>query len=164
MSFVRSLSVLLALGGVAVGSSQTCQADSNCSRGQRCVSHFNFASSANCEESRYCIPVTSGSCTCQSGYTCRIKDCPTSPYECVKLERTNTRCGGPRGPKCTRNQVCAYETTGLQCIKCPCYGTHRSTCVPKNPRKPCGPNSIATVEGNSYNCDGCASATSVLTA
>ncbi|CAN7939624.1 unnamed protein product [Ixodes hexagonus] len=138
--------------------------DSDCSRGQKCVTHYNYSSSANCETPRYCISVSRQSCSCEPGYTCRLKDCPSSPYECLKLERTDSRCGGRRGPACTTNQLCAYETTGLQCIKCPCYGTHRATCVRKTPRKQCGSGSIATVRGSSYSCDGCASATSVLTA
>ncbi|XP_050037819.1 uncharacterized protein [Dermacentor andersoni] len=163
-SFHLMLVALAVLGCGAAVSAATCQSDADCSRGQRCVLHSNYSSRANCESDRRCIAVSATSCSCESGFQCRLKDCPSSPYECLVLENQGTRCGGRNGPQCRPNQVCAYEKTGLVCIKCPCYGTDRAVCVNKKPDVECGPNSIVQVNpDNSYVCDGCASATSVLT-
>ncbi|XP_077522127.1 uncharacterized protein LOC144133138 isoform X2 [Amblyomma americanum] len=101
---------------------------------------------------------------CDPGFQCRLKDCPSAPYECLVLEHQQSRCGGRNGPRCRPNQVCAYQKTGLVCIKCPCYGTDRAICVDKRPGLECGPNSI--IQENRQNvfvCKGCASAVSVLT-
>ncbi|KAL1414408.1 hypothetical protein MTO96_007551 [Rhipicephalus appendiculatus] len=163
-SFNLMLAALAVLGCGMVVAATSCQSDADCSRGQRCVLHSNFSSSANCESDRRCIAVSSTSCSCDPGFQCRLKDCPSSPYECLVLEHQNTRCGGRNGPKCGTNQVCGYQKTGLTCIKCPCYGTDRAVCVDKKPGVECGPNSIVQVNpDNSYVCKGCASATSVLT-
>ncbi|XP_049276449.1 uncharacterized protein LOC119373294 isoform X8 [Rhipicephalus sanguineus] len=158
------LAALAVLGyGMAV-SAATCQSDADCSGGQRCVLHSNYSNRANCETDHRCISVSSASCSCYPGFECRLKDCPSSPYECLVLERQNTRCGGNNGPQCGTNQVCGYQKTGLVCFKCPCYGTERAVCVKKQPGVVCGPNSIVQVNSNnSYVCKGCASATSVLT-
>ncbi|XP_049276446.1 uncharacterized protein LOC119373294 isoform X4 [Rhipicephalus sanguineus] len=158
------LAALAVLGyGMAV-SAATCQSDADCSGGQRCVLHSNYSNRANCETDHRCISVSSASCSCYPGFECRLKDCPSSPYECLVLEHQDTRCGGTNGPKCGPNQVCGYQKTGLVCIKCPCYGTDRAVCVKKQPGVVCGPNSIVQVNSNnSYVCKGCASATSVLT-
>ncbi|XP_077538237.1 uncharacterized protein LOC144150254 [Haemaphysalis longicornis] len=162
--FHLMLAAVAALGCVLAVSAATCQTDADCAGRQRCVLHANYSSRANCETERHCVDVSSSSCTCQPGYECRLKDCPSDPYECLFLEDKESRCGGRNGPKCGSNQVCAYDATGLVCIKCPCYGTHRAVCIDKTPGNECGPNSIAqVVRANSYVCKGCASATSVLT-
>ncbi|XP_077523488.1 uncharacterized protein LOC144134450 [Amblyomma americanum] len=72
----------------------TCKTDADCTNGQRCVDHLNFASSSSCDSAKYCINVSKTSCSCEDGLTCRLKDCPSSPYECVFLENEDTRCGG----------------------------------------------------------------------
>ncbi|XP_072145447.1 uncharacterized protein [Dermacentor andersoni] len=158
------LAALAVLGYTMAVSAATCQSDADCSEGQRCVLHANYSSRANCETDHRCIDVSPTSCSCESGFQCRLKDCPSSPYECLVLEHQDTRCGGISGPQCGPDQVCGYQRTGLVCIKCPCYGTDRAVCVDKKPGVECGPNSIAQVNpDNSYACKGCASATSVLT-
>ncbi|KAL3205814.1 hypothetical protein MRX96_040628 [Rhipicephalus microplus] len=163
-SFHFMLTALAVLGCAVVASAVICKTDADCSGGQRCVLHSNFSSRANCETDHRCISVSSTSCSCDSGFQCRLKDCPSSPYECLVLEQQNTRCGGRNGPQCGPNQVCGYQRTGLVCIKCPCYGTDRAVCVDKQPGVDCGPNSIVQVNhDNSYVCKACASATSVLT-
>ncbi|KAK8769108.1 hypothetical protein V5799_014413 [Amblyomma americanum] len=143
-----------------------CQTDADCNSPKRCVEHFNYASNSNCENVKYCINVSNTSCSCKAGYTCRLKDCPASPYECLILENQDTRCGGSQGPTCSTTEICGYKTTGLVCVKCPCYGTHKAVCVTRKPTvTPCGDNSIVIVNKNdgTYTCDGCASAVSVLT-
>ncbi|XP_075722714.1 uncharacterized protein LOC119167363 [Rhipicephalus microplus] len=163
-SFHFMLAALAVLGCAVTASAVICKTDADCSGGQRCVLHSNFSSRANCETDHRCISVSSTSCSCDSGFQCRLKDCPSSPYECLVLEQQNTRCGGRNGPQCGPNQVCGYQRTGLVCIKCPCYGTDRAVCVDKQPGVDCGPNSIVQVNhDNSYVCKACASATSVLT-
>ncbi|XP_072145216.1 uncharacterized protein [Dermacentor andersoni] len=62
-------------------SAATCQSDADCSEGQRCVLHANYSSRANCETDHRCIAVSPTSCSCESGFQCRLKDCPWSPYE-----------------------------------------------------------------------------------
>uniref|UniRef100_A0A023GCK2 Putative cysteine rich secreted protein n=1 Tax=Amblyomma triste TaxID=251400 RepID=A0A023GCK2_AMBTT len=142
----------------------TCQTDADCSNTQRCVVHYNYASSANCESAKYCISVSKTSCSCKAGYTCRLKDCPASPYECLIIENQDTRCGGSQAPTCLSTQICGYKLTGLVCIKCPCYGTHKAVCVTRKSTTSCGANSIVTVDQKGgYTCNGCASAVSVLT-
>ncbi|EEC18199.1 hypothetical protein IscW_ISCW023164 [Ixodes scapularis] len=47
------------------------------------------------------------------------------------------------------------------CDKCPCYGTHNATCIPKTVE--CDPGSIVRKLGNETVCLDCASAVSVLT-
>uniref|UniRef100_A0A023G8X2 Putative cysteine rich secreted protein n=1 Tax=Amblyomma triste TaxID=251400 RepID=A0A023G8X2_AMBTT len=160
------LATVFLLGYALTVSATTCQSDADCAGGQRCVLHRNFSSSANCETDRRCISGTPTTCACEQGFQCFVRDCPTSPYECVVLEHQNTRCGGSNGPQCGPDQVCGYKDTGLRCIKCPCYGTDLATCVNKKPTIACGPNSIIRVtrDGQDYECDGCASVTSVLTA
>nr|QED93053.1 cysteine-rich protein [Haemaphysalis flava] len=162
--FHFTLAALTALGCVLAVSAATCQSNSDCAGGQHCVLHANYSSRANCETERHCADVSDSSCTCQPGYECRLKDCPSDPYECLFLEHKESRCGGRSGPQCGSNQVCGYARTGLVCIKCPCYGTDRAVCVDKRPGAECGLNSIVQVnQDNSYVCKGCASATSVLT-
>ncbi|XP_064484587.1 uncharacterized protein LOC135397151 [Ornithodoros turicata] len=140
-----------------------CQNDSDCSRGEQCVRHANFSSSANCESVKYCISVRGDSCECASGYTCRVRDCPRSRYECNYIENRNSRCGWSVATACRSNELCGYEATGLVCIKCPCYGTHVAKCVKRDPRVPCPPRSMVFVQGNSYTCVPCASETTALT-
>ncbi|XP_049276443.1 uncharacterized protein LOC119373294 isoform X1 [Rhipicephalus sanguineus] len=75
------LAALAVLGyGMAV-SAATCQSDADCSGGQRCVLHSNYSNRANCETDHRCISVSSASCSCYPGFECRLKDCPSSPYE-----------------------------------------------------------------------------------
>ncbi|KAK8773802.1 hypothetical protein V5799_011665 [Amblyomma americanum] len=163
-SFYLTLAALALAGYVLAVSAATCKTDADCSRGKRCVSHANYSSRANCETDHRCISVSQTSCSCDPGFQCRLKDCPSAPYECLVLEHQESRCGGRNGPRCRPNQVCAYQKTGLVCIKCPCYGTDRAICVDKRPGLECGPNSI--IQENRQNvfvCKGCASAVSVLT-
>ncbi|KAK8769106.1 hypothetical protein V5799_014411 [Amblyomma americanum] len=170
-------------------------ADADCTNGQRCVDHLNFASSSSCDSAKYCeqkqtrvlhfriqlilflslrhlkpvlslsgINVSKTSCSCEDGLTCRLKDCPSSPYECVFLENEETRCGGSKAPMCSSTEICGYVSTNLDCIRCPCYGTQKAVCVTRTSEIPCGDNSIVFVKkGGAYTCNGCASATSVLT-
>ncbi|XP_077522132.1 uncharacterized protein LOC144133144 [Amblyomma americanum] len=163
--FRLTLVALYLLGCSMIVSATTCESDADCSGGQRCVPHRNFSSSANCETDRRCISATPTTCSCEHGFQCFPRDCPTSPFECVVLERQDTRCGGSNGPQCGPDQLCGYKDTGLRCIKCPCYGTDEATCVNKKPGVVCGPNSIVRVsrDGSDYECDGCASVASVLT-
>ncbi|XP_077536293.1 uncharacterized protein LOC144148651 [Haemaphysalis longicornis] len=142
---------------------QLCTSDSECSGSQRCVKHYNYATSGNCESYDYCIDASENSCSCSSGYTCRVKDCPASPYECLILEDTTNRCGGQNAPVCKDDESCTYIYQNLSCFKCPCYGTHNVTCIKASDQYPaCGPNSIAEIRGDQYTCDGCKSASAVL--
>ncbi|KAM7289395.1 uncharacterized protein ISCGN_029524 [Ixodes scapularis] len=154
--------------GVALGQPATsCESDTECAGGQRCVLHGNYSRRANCEVYRTCITVTSDGCTCNSGYACYLKDCQEAPFECLLLEDLNTRCGGSEGPRCASNEICGYRRTGVVCIKCPCYGTDEAVCVPRDPQKVCHPKAMVQVESRGstgYVCKQCASHASVLTA
>ncbi|XP_064472607.1 uncharacterized protein LOC135387250 [Ornithodoros turicata] len=163
--------VCIAVGGYSaagVSALTTCTSKSDCSSSQECVPHYNFSSTnaGNCNPAYYCSPISGGTCTClNSGYDCRKKACPSSPYECVVIEHKDTRCGGANGPVCSSSQVCGYASTGVVCITCPCYGTHTAQCATKTtPPGSCTDSVILIQPDGTYTCDGCASATSVLTA
>lgn len=143
----------------------TCTTDTDCSQGKFCVPHYNYSSGSYCHTRSYCISATRKTCSCHEGYKCRLKDCPKSPYECVILENHETRCGGEKAPVCKEGEVCAYVYQNIHCYECPCYYTHMVSCVKISKlRRACGPNSIAEIRAQSkYSCDGCKSATAVLT-
>ncbi|CAN7941951.1 unnamed protein product, partial [Ixodes hexagonus] len=134
--------------------------DSSCQNGQLCVTHYNYTLGGNCPTYKYCIDVSSNTCSCRpGGYACRRKDCPSSPFECILAEDQVGRCEGPNSASCPQDEYCAYLFQNLYCYTCPCYGAYSSVCV----KDKCGPGRIAIVTQNSYTCDGCASAVSVLT-
>ncbi|XP_077536812.1 uncharacterized protein LOC144149146 [Haemaphysalis longicornis] len=137
---------------------QLCSKDADCSNGQRCVAHYNLSSIVNCDGGKkYCISVMEDSCSCRQNLTCRPKDCPASPFECIPPAVASAICGGDKGPNCTTDEVCGYKQTGLVCVQCPCP-SFRPACVIRNPNVECGPNSVIRIISNSnYTCHGCAS-------
>ncbi|KAH6925827.1 hypothetical protein HPB50_010639 [Hyalomma asiaticum] len=141
--------------------------DADCSGGQRCVEHFNMSVNANCDSYKYCIDVSDTSCSCYGGYSCRLKDCPSSPYECLFLEDTNHRCGAPN---CYGGYSCRLKDCPSSPYECLFLEDHNHRCgAPKRLKQSdqfpaCGPNSIATLYGTEYSCEGCRSASSVLVA
>ncbi|XP_077524186.1 uncharacterized protein LOC144135395 [Amblyomma americanum] len=142
----------------------SCTSDADCSNQTRCVTHRNYALQGQCDTNKYCIPVNGTSCSCRGGHKCRIRDCPTAPYECLLLENEETRCGGSQAPKCPISRYCAYGFVGRKCKRCPCYGTHQAFCVTKRFDRLCSPNSIVRVDDvTGYTCDACVTAASVLT-
>ncbi|KAL3205820.1 hypothetical protein MRX96_040634 [Rhipicephalus microplus] len=156
---------LVAVLQLSAAAAPTCSSDSDCSGGQRCVEHFNMSVNSNCDSYKYCIDVSDTSCSCSDGYTCRLMDCPRSPYECLYLEDTTHRCGASNAPVCKGDETCAYVFNLVFCYKCPCYGQFNVTCLKQSSQYPaCGPNSIATLYGTEYTCDGCRSASTVLVA
>ncbi|XP_037500980.2 uncharacterized protein LOC119374849 [Rhipicephalus sanguineus] len=82
IAVVYGAAALVAVLHLCAAGVSTCTSDSDCSGGQRCVEHFNMSVNANCDSYKYCISVSDTSCSCSDGYTCRLKDCPSSPYEC----------------------------------------------------------------------------------
>ncbi|XP_075722719.1 uncharacterized protein LOC142761623 [Rhipicephalus microplus] len=156
---------LVAVLQLSAAAAPTCSSDSDCSGGQRCVEHFNMSVNSNCDSYKYCIDVSDTSCSCSDGYTCRLMDCPRSPYECLYLEDTTHRCGASNAPVCKEDETCTYVFNLVFCYKCPCYGQFNVTCMMQSSQYPaCGPNSIATLYGTEYTCDGCRSASTVLVA
>ncbi|KAK8769110.1 hypothetical protein V5799_014415 [Amblyomma americanum] len=143
---------------------QNCTSDTDCSGGQRCVTHYNFSVVANCESYNYCIDVSETSCSCSPGYTCRLKDCPSSPYECLLVEDTKCRCGAVNAPVCAEDETCTYIFQNIFCYKCPCYGSFNVTCLKSEQYPSCGANSIALIFNGNYTCDGCRSGSAVLVA
>ncbi|KAK8769109.1 hypothetical protein V5799_014414 [Amblyomma americanum] len=157
--------VALVSPGSAANSSVLCTTNKDCTGGKVCVPHYNYTSGSNCNTQSYCINVSGDTCSCRDGYACRPKDCPKSPYECLILENHETRCGGKRAPVCKEGEVCAYVFQNIYCYECPCYYTHEVSCVKiTKQHRACGPKSIAEISGHrKYSCDGCKSATAVLT-
>ncbi|CAN7941950.1 unnamed protein product, partial [Ixodes hexagonus] len=93
------------------------------------------------------------------GYTCRQKDCPSSPFECILTDEQVSRCEGRNSVYCPQDEYCAYLFQDLYCFTCPCYGAYNTTCV----KQKCRPGRIPIITKTGYTCDGCASAVSVLT-
>ncbi|XP_070378361.1 uncharacterized protein [Dermacentor albipictus] len=157
--------IALVYSGRATCTNVTCTTNGDCTDGEMCVTHYNYTSGSNCKTQGHCIVVTDKTCSCLEGYTCRQKDCPKSPYECVIIENHETRCGGKNAPTCKDGEVCAYVFQDVYCYECPCYYTHDVTCLKITKQHgACGPNAIAEVSGRrKYSCDGCKSATAVLT-
>uniref|UniRef100_A0A4D5S733 Putative conserved secreted protein n=1 Tax=Ixodes scapularis TaxID=6945 RepID=A0A4D5S733_IXOSC len=141
------------------GSPMVCANDSSCSNGQLCVTHYKYLQGQACTEDKFCIDVSTSTCSCLSGYTCRKKNCPSSPFECILAEDQVSRCEGPNSFVCPQNEYCAYRFQDLYCYTCPCYDAYNTTCV----KDKCGAGSLAIITSRSYTCDGCASAVSVLT-
>ncbi|CAN8031877.1 unnamed protein product [Ixodes persulcatus] len=148
----------LASDGNANVSATICATTADCSEGQLCVSHYNYSPSSNCETESYCINVTDTDCSCIEGYVARHMNCPLYPYECIIIEHEDTRC---EHVVCKEDELCAYLFMDVFCDKCPCYGTHNATCIPKTVE--CDPGSIVRQLGNETVCLDCASAVSVLT-
>ncbi|XP_054928310.1 uncharacterized protein [Dermacentor andersoni] len=141
-----------------------CTTDADCNNQTRCVAHRNYATNSICETHKYCVGVTDTSCSCHGKYKCRLTDCQETPYECLILENQETRCGGAKGPKCAMNEYCAYGYVGSNCKKCPCYGSHQATCIQKQSKNLCSPDSIVRLDKDTgYTCDSCTTAASVLT-
>lgn len=157
--------IALVYSGHAACTNVTCTTNADCTDGKMCVTHYNYSSGSTCKTQGHCITVTDKTCSCLEGYTCRQKDCPKSPYECIIIENHETRCGGKNAPVCKDGEVCAYVFQNVYCYECPCYHSHDVTCLKiTKQHQACGPNAIAEVTGRrKYSCDGCKSATAVLT-
>ncbi|CAN8016353.1 unnamed protein product [Ixodes persulcatus] len=110
------------------GSPMVCASDSSCSNGQLCVTHYKYLQGETCTEDKFCIDVSTSTCSCLSGYTCRKKNCPSSPFECILAEDQVSRCEGPNSLVCPQNEYCAYRFQELYCYTCPCYDAYNTTC------------------------------------
>ncbi|XP_064485735.1 uncharacterized protein LOC135398242 [Ornithodoros turicata] len=155
------------LGAFASSPARTCSGDADCVEGASCVPHYNFskANPGQCRPTHYCASVSDNQCTClRDGFECRKKNCTESSFECVVVDNQETRCGGDKATSCLENQICAYRRTTLFCYNCPCYGTHYAICLDEDPKKGTCPDSIViAAENGTYSCNGCSSATDVLT-
>ncbi|KAM7312270.1 uncharacterized protein ISCGN_009175 [Ixodes scapularis] len=80
------------------GSPMVCANDSSCSNGQLCVTHYKYLQGQACTEDKFCIDVSTSTCSCLSGYTCRKKNCPSSPFECILAEDQVESLWGPVKP------------------------------------------------------------------
>ncbi|KAH7971918.1 hypothetical protein HPB52_003858 [Rhipicephalus sanguineus] len=80
----------------------------------------------------------------------------------IGIAVTDKTCSAP---VCKDGEVCAYVFQNIYCYECPCYYSHNVMCLKiTKQHRTCGPNSIAEVSGHrKYSCDGCKSATAVLT-
>ncbi|XP_077536090.1 uncharacterized protein LOC144148431 [Haemaphysalis longicornis] len=156
------LGVLVSHNGAAAAA---CTTNSQCTGfGELCITYYNYAKGQKCATSKKCTGTLGPVCSCTGGYQCRAKKCPSDPFECLLLENTATRCGLFT---CPFLNVCAYEATGTNCAigTCPCYGRYRRKCV-FNPDAyfACGLDTIPIVSSTGVvTCNGCQSATTVLT-